>query len=107
MECGCTRKKEELIKKNTTYKCPEHPKNQIKKIIRKCLDCPEVLELKPNQSSVIRCPVCAVKIKQTRKRLKRAQQPKPVKKEEPVKMDVSLYAQGLSRYLPEKEKKCA
>ena len=103
MECGCELKKEELIKlSNKTYRCPKHPKERIKKIKRKCLDCDEILNLSPRQSSIVRCSECQLKAhKYIKKTNKKKYIIKRKKKKETlvVTMNMELYTQGLSRYL--------
>ena len=112
MKCGCTLVEEELILKDHKKRCPNHPKQGIETIIKKCLDCPEILHLTPRQSTALRCPECARKIGNMRCREYRRSKGIPKRnlknsKIKITKMDLSLYTQGLSKYLPEKEKKRA
>jgi len=98
MQCGCELAKEELLKKNGTYRCPHHPEKMLEAIERECLDCGALLTLTPRQGGVVRCRECQ---KKSLRRRSRESSNKHRKKKDNLilKMDVSLYAQGLERYL--------
>lgn len=67
MLCGCELSEDRLIKIRSAKGCPEH-KQKVKHIIRKCLDCPEIMEVPPSKSCKFRCDACAKKhAKETRK----------------------------------------
>lgn len=109
MNCGCTLTEEELLLNGYKKSCPNHPKQGIKTVIKKCLDCPEILHLTPKQSTVLRCAECARKLNVIRcAEYRRSKNTVKTSATKPKKvMDISLYTQGLSRYLPRKLKKAS
>ena len=108
--CGCR-----IVEKDLAFdirgsrRCPEHIKNGVEYIEKTCPDCGiQVIDMK-SPFTRVRCEICAKKHDKKRMRLydmhrvrKYAGEKRRVI-EETHKFDVSLYTQGLSRYLPQNE----
>lgn len=100
MQCGCRLEKEELHKiKNGTYRCPHHPEKMVATIERPCLDCGKILVLTPRQGGIIRCPECQAESLRARSVVSTRKHRGKKDNLEVKKMDLSLYTQGLDRYL--------
>ena len=107
--CGCRIVEKDLaFDKRGCRRCPEHIKNSVEYVEKKCPDCGiHVLDMK-SPFTRVRCEICAKKHAKERMRLYdmhrvRKSAAKEIKRihaiEEPHKFDVSLYAKGLSKYL--------
>ena len=112
--CGCRIVEKDLaFDKRGCRRCPEHIKNSVEYVEKKCPDCGiHVLDMK-SPFAKIRCETCKKKHTKERMRIYDMHRVRNVKKsakvikhiqaiEEQHKFDVSLYAQGLSKYLPKK-----
>jgi len=65
--CGCIISKTELTEhKAHGYRCPNHAENGIDYVIKHCIDCNKAMQLRPNQSTTIRCNECRQKIQKER-----------------------------------------
>lgn len=95
-KCGCELPKEEILFYSGARRCPNHRDFGIKEIKRVCVDCGECFTIKPLQTTQLRCNKCRAEYKKTIGK-KRYQKKKRKKVEQ--KMDLSLYTQGLARYL--------
>lgn len=111
--CGCRIGEKDLaFDIRGCRRCQEHTKNGIKYIEKTCPDCGiQVLDMKPPFTRV-RCENCQEKHRKKlmkiydrhRVRKSAAKERTRIQSIEFNSFDVSLYAQGLSKYLPKKEK---
>jgi len=99
--CGCCLSKSELTELNQFgYRCPKHPDNGIEYITKECVDCGKTMILSPKQGTTLRCQGC-VKTRQSNRAKKRYKEAREALMETQNKIDLSLYTQGLDRYLPD------
>lgn len=69
MTCGCKLKADERVRvKNKAYQYPNHPEGRIDHMLKKCVDCCKIIEVKG--TATVRCPACQKK--QNKKNDKRA-----------------------------------
>jgi len=103
MKCGCRyKKKSDLVKIKKANRCPNHKDYGLDYIEAICCDCNAKMKLTPRQSTTKRCDLCKIKHKKMidsrayREYIER-------KRKESIdgekEMDLSLYTQGLDRYL--------
>jgi NMD protein affecting ribosome stability and mRNA decay len=98
--CQCNLTKEELTEHNAHgYRCPNHPDNGIEFLMKNCIDCDKEMILSPKQSTTTRCPECRDKIKKERNKMGYKRKRSKGREVQINKIDLSLYAQGLDRYL--------
>lgn len=98
--CGCVLSKEDLTEHHSQgYRCPNHPSNGIDYMFKNCVDCGARMRLSTNQSTKIRCDAC--RIIKCRERNKYSYKTRFEKNSMRCTghIDLSLYTQGLDRYL--------
>ena len=112
--CGCEILFDDLLKINDTFKCPNHPKNGIHNVAAYCSGgCGKTVIRTNGPYLVIKCSECiALEKKDRDKAYKKANSHKrkiydankhKAKSKKVVinpNFDLSLYARGLSMYLP-------
>lgn len=103
MKCGCRyKKKSDLVRINKANRCPEHTESGIDYIEAFCCDCNVKMRLTPRQSTTKRCDPCKIKYKKlidSRAYREHMERKKREMINDKKPMDLSLYTQGLDRYL--------
>ncbi len=111
--CKCEIMFDDLLKINDTFKCPNHPQNGIRNVSVDCSGgCGKTVTRTNGPYIVIKCADCLAKEKREkdmaykkanslRRKLHDAKQYKPKKLKINPNFDLSLYAKGLSIYLPQ------